>query len=170
MVLALAALLAFSACGETDDSTDGDADGDDESAADGDEAPDGDDTPDGDETSDGDAASDGDETTDGDADGCGTAAMLEGTWLGDEITLEIAADLSYHAVGVNDVGYDVTGNAEVEGCVVKLTETAGALACPAEQVGEYEFVVTETTLTFTLVSDACQGRVMGIDGKTFQKQ
>ncbi len=117
-----------------------------------------------------DGSSDGDENTDGDEqEGCGTADMLEGSWTSTAITLDIDSDLNYHAVGVNDTGYDVNGSIFVDGCSVELTETEGTLACPEEQVGRYSFVVTDSTLVFTLEADDCQGRAMGIDGKTFTR-
>jgi|GEM_PF-5317512 len=153
VLISIFSVLMLAACGGEDDSTDGDEDGDSEEAVDGDES------------------ADGDEIADGDKqNGCGTADMLEGSWASTEITLDIESDLSYHAVGINDTAYDVNGNMTIDGCAASLVETDGMLACPEEQIGQYEFVVTDTTLIFTLVSDACAGRAMGVNGKTFTRQ
>jgi drug/metabolite transporter superfamily protein YnfA len=84
--------------------------------------------------------------------------------------MEIADDLTYHTIGAAQTNYDVTGAIEVDGCTAMFTDLAGQGACPAAQVGEYAFVVTETTLTATLIDDPCAGRVFGLDGTVFERQ
>jgi hypothetical protein len=118
----------------------------------------------------GDDADDADDAADDDTAGCGSVDLLPGTWIAGPITMEIAADLTYHTVGSAQMNYDVTGTIEVDGCTARFTDTSGQGACPLAQIGEYGFVVTETTLTTTLMSDPCAGRVVGLDGTEFQRQ
>jgi hypothetical protein len=113
---------------------------------------------------------DGDDAADDDTAGCGSVDLLPGTWTAGQITMEISDDLSYHTVGASQATYDVYGMIEVDGCTARFTETSGQGACPSAQVGEYGFVVTETALTTTLVSDACAGRVVGLDGTVFERK
>jgi len=142
-------LAAFTACdcgGDDDDDSGGDDDsGDDDAGAD-------------------------DDAGDDDASGCGSADLLPGTWTAGEITMVIADDLTYHTTGSAQMNYDVNGVIVVDGCTASFTDTGGEGACPVAQVGVYDFVVTATTLTTTLVSDACAGRALGLNGTEFQRQ
>jgi hypothetical protein len=107
-----------------------------------------------------------DTDTDSDSDGDCSAALLPGDWLSDDYSVRFASDLSYEAAGAPNLEeIDVTGQAAVDGCEISLTDlTGGVYACPEAQVGVYTFTVSETTLTFALVSDACDGRRIPLDG------
>jgi hypothetical protein len=111
-----------------------------------------------------------DNTTDDDAADCGSAELLPGVWIAGSITMEIFDDLTYHTVGASQSSYDVYGSIATDVCAVLFTDTSGQGACPATQVGEYTYAVTETTLTTNLVDDPCAGRVFGLDGTEFQRQ
>jgi len=87
------------------------------------------------------------------------SAKLVGKWAGSNYSMEILSDWTYQASGTpNMASIDVTGTVQVDNCDIKLTDISGQFACLPEQVGEYGFTVSDTTLTFTLVSDACDGR------------
>ncbi len=160
MLLVTLAILAAGlpigcSCGDDDDDDSGGETADDDAGND-----DADDDTDDDTGADDDAADDD----------CGSADLLPGTWTAEMITLEIAEDLTYHAEGATDTGYDVTGTISVNGCEMSFTDLAGENPCPAEQVGTYAFVVTDESLATTLVSDACAGRAVGLDGTTFTRE
>jgi hypothetical protein len=97
------------------------------------------------------------------------AAGLVGKWVGTMVTFTLNGDGTFHAVGANQAMYDVTGTYTVADCQLSLTDLTGTNACPASQVGVYAFAVSGAQMTLTLVSDACQGRVMGAGGKTYTK-
>ncbi|NLH47081.1 MAG: hypothetical protein GX444_00610 [Myxococcales bacterium] len=109
-----------------------------------------------------------DDTGDDDTD-CGSADLIPGSWTGPLITLEIADDLSFHAVGVSQTAYDVTGQIELDGCTALVIDLTGDLACDSNQVGRYSYVVTATTLTTTLIEDNCAGRSLGLNGTVFTR-
>ena len=109
------------------------------------------------------------EPGDGDAQGC-EAAGLTGTWATSGVTLTINEDLSFHCIGVNETTYNVTGQLSLNGCEVSITDLNGVNPCPPTDVGVYTFALSGNTLSMTLKSDACPGRVMGIGGKTLTKQ
>lgn len=160
MILAILAVLMAGfpigcSCGDDDDDDSDSEAGDDDV---------------GDDDDDDDADDDGGEDDDAGDDDCGSADLLPGTWTAEMISLEIADDLTYHAEGATDTGYDVTGTIVVNGCEMSFTDLAGENPCPAEQVGTYAFIVTDAALTTTLVSDACAGRAVGLDGTTFTRE
>jgi hypothetical protein len=87
------------------------------------------------------------------------ARKIVGTWRGARYSMTVRADGTYEASGTpNMASIDVTGTLRTEGCKATLVDTSGRYACPPGQVGRYTFAVTDTTLQFTLVSDACDGR------------
>jgi len=155
--LVLVLLAVGCDCGGDDDDDNDDAAGDDDA---------GDDDAGDDDAGDDDAGDD--DAGDDDAD-CGSGDMLPGEWVSNVVNWTINADLSYHAVGVLDTSYDVTGEMTVAGCTLTMVDLAGTGACPANQLGVYDFVVTDTTLTTTVVDDPCIGRVLGINNKTFTR-
>ena len=106
----------------------------------------------------------GDDTGD-----CGTPDLLTGVWTTASLTLSLFGDNTFHAVGANQAGYDVQGVWSVDGCVIRFTDAQGTGACPSSQVGQYDYVVTQTTFTTTLKSDDCAGRSTGLDGTVFHR-
>jgi hypothetical protein len=148
LFLSLSPLVAVSACDPDDDSgSDSGADADADADADSD--------------------TDTDTDTDGDTDTSSSCegALLAGTWLSANYSVRFAGDLSYEAAGAPNLEeIDVTGQAAVDGCQISLTDLVGTYACPEDQVGVYAFAVTDTTLTFALVSDDCLGRSTPLDG------
>lgn len=73
--------------------------------------------------------------------------------------MEIMQDSTYHASGTpNMSSIDVIGTLQVDACNVTITDTSGKYACPAEQVGQYTFTVSDTNLAFSVISDPCDGR------------
>jgi hypothetical protein len=86
-------------------------------------------------------------------------AKLAGLWGGARYSMEILGDFKYRASGTpNMASIDVNGSVAVDKCSVKIVDVSGVYACPTVDVGRYTFTVTDTTLTFTLVSDPCDGR------------
>jgi hypothetical protein len=123
----------------------------------------------GDDDASGDTDSDSDSDTDTDVE-C-DEALLPGVWLSTDYSVEFAEDLSYEAAGAPNLEViDVYGQAAVDGCEVSFTDESGDFACPAEQVGVYNFTVNATTLAFTLVSDACDGRSIPLDGAVLTRE
>jgi hypothetical protein len=159
LFLALFPLTAAVGCGGDDASGDSDSDSDSDTDADGDT----------DTDTDTDTDSDTDADTDSDTE-C-DEALLPGVWLSADYSVEFAEDLSYEAAGAPNLEViDVTGQAAVDGCEISFTDESGDFACPAEQVGVYTFAATETTLTFALVSDACDGRSIPLDGAVLTRE
>jgi hypothetical protein len=161
LILVLAPFVTAGSCGgdDGDDTGGNDTDTGTETGSDGDA--------DGD--SDGDSDGDADGDSDGDSD-CG-ASLLPGVWLSNKYSVEFFEDLSYEAAGAPNLQQiDVTGQAAVEGCQISFTDATGTHACPAAQVGVYTFEVNDTTLAFTLVSDACAGRAIPLDGAVLARQ
>ena len=100
------------------------------------------------------------------------AAMLVGTWSGGpNFHMKILSDLTYQASGTPNFGQiEVNGTLQVSGCTVKITDVSGKGACQLTQVGDYTFTVSAKTVTFTAVSDACDGRRIPLSGKPLTKQ
>lgn len=87
------------------------------------------------------------------------ASKLVGVWSGTSYSMEILSDMTYRASGTpNMASIDVNGTLQVSGCDVTIVDTSGQYACPSTDIGAYTFTATETTLSFTLVSDPCDGR------------
>lgn len=87
------------------------------------------------------------------------AKKLVGVWNGQRYSMEILADSTYRASGApNMAAIDVIGTLRTNQCQASIVDTSGRFACPSSNVGKYTFTVTATRLTFTLVSDACEGR------------
>jgi len=157
LFLVLGPFCVASACGGDDDSSGGDSDADSDSDSDSDT----------DADSDTDSDSDSDSDTDGDCD----AELLPGVWLSTDYSVEFADDLSYEAAGApNLMEIDVIGQAAVDGCEISFTDTGGDYACPEEQVGVYTFSVSETTLSFAVIDDACDGRRIPLDGAVLTRE
>jgi hypothetical protein len=92
-------------------------------------------------------------------------ARLPGLWTSSSYSIRMGADGRYEAAGApNMMSIDVVGTWAVDGCTVRFTDTGGDYACPASQVGTFTFTVSATTLRFTVVSDACDGRRLAVDG------
>lgn len=87
------------------------------------------------------------------------ARKVVGTWSGARYSMTVRSDGTYEASGTpNMASIDVTGTLRTNGCRATFVDTSGRYACPREQEGRYTFAVTDTTLRFTLLSDACDGR------------
>jgi len=85
--------------------------------------------------------------------------------------MEILADMTYHASGTpNMATIDVIGTIEVVDCDATLVDTSGQYACPPADIGQYTLTVTDTTLTFTAVSDPCDGRRIPITSGPLTRQ
>ncbi|MBI5486813.1 MAG: hypothetical protein HY905_05745 [Deltaproteobacteria bacterium] len=109
-------------------------------------------------------------TAEADAAEC-DAGLLTGVWLSANYSVRFAADLSYEAAGApNLTRIDVTGQAAVDGCQITFGHEGGTYACPDEQPGTYTFTVDATQLSFTLVSDACDGRRIPISGAVLTRE
>ena len=117
------------------------------------------------------AAPDADVEPDVDSTGGCDAGLLTGTWLSTDYSVRFAADLTYEAAGApNLLTIDVTGQAVVDGCRISFTNEAGSHPCPTDQIGVYDFTVDATTLTFTMVTDLCDGRRIPIDGAVLARE
>lgn len=80
------------------------------------------------------------------------AAFLEGHW-----TMEIQADADIFVTHESSGG--VIGEASVDGDEITLRDRGGELACTSpQQSGTYRWSETDATVTFSLVSDGCDGR------------
>ncbi len=87
------------------------------------------------------------------------AGKLVGLWAGARYSMKILGDMTYHASGTpNMANIDVIGTIQVDKCNAKIVDTSGKLACPTTDIGRYTFTVTDTKLTFAVVSDPCDGR------------
>lgn len=79
------------------------------------------------------------------------AAFLEGHW-----TMEVQTDgdqFVTHASG------NVVGEVSVDGDEITFRDLGGSLACTAPQEsGTYRWTETDATVTFSVVSDGCDGR------------
>ena len=64
----------------------------------------------------------------------------------------------------------VTGTFAIKGDVIELRDLSGPLACNAEQIGRYQWKLEDTTLTFSLVSDDCQGRTQSVAGQPWTRK
>ena len=120
----------------------------------------------GDDATDDDAGDDAGDDTGG---GCGSADLLTGVWVSDQLTLDLLTNGVFYAIGVNQAQYNVSGSWSVSGCTISFVDLAGTGACPQTQTGAYGFVVTDTSLTTTLESDPCAGRATGMDGAVFTR-
>ena len=86
-------------------------------------------------------------------------ATIVGTWtrlVEGAIVTFIFTATTYEVDYTEDGERDVWGNFTLSGNQLTMNDTGGAMA-PGP--GVYTFVVTSTTLTFTLVSDSTSGRV-----------
>jgi hypothetical protein len=96
------------------------------------------------------------------------AAWLTGAWYGDGCIIAFATDLSYEVADSPSFdSIDAYGQAAVDGCAISFADEGGPLACPADQVGVYEFSVDATTLELTAVMDPCDGWRAPLDGAVF---
>lgn len=86
------------------------------------------------------------------------AQDLIGTWTSAEgVTWEIGED-----------SIQVTGGAVDEALITVTSDTIEwtDVVCGLDQVGTYEWSIVDDVLTFTLVSEDCEGRGLGLDGRT----
>jgi hypothetical protein len=163
LFLALCPLTGAAGCGDDDASGDTDSDTDTDT--------DGDTDTDADTDTDSDTDSDTDTDTGTDTGSVCDADLLPGVWLSTDYSVQFLEDLSYEAAGAPNLEViDVYGQAAVDGCEISFTDATGDYACPAEQVGVYSFTVDATTLSFVLVSDACAGRSIPLDGAVLARQ
>lgn len=82
-----------------------------------------------------------------------------GVWAGAHYSMEILGNMTYRASGSpNMASIDVNGTLQIDKCHAKIVDTSGRYACPSTDIGQYTFTVTDTTLTFTVVKDPCDGR------------
>jgi hypothetical protein len=166
LFLLLSPFAAATACGD-DDASGGDSDSDTDTDTDGDTDADADTDTDADTDSD----TDTDTDTGTDTGSACDADLLPGVWLSTDYSVQFLEDLSYEAAGAPNLEViDVYGQAAVDGCEISFTDATGDYACPAEQVGVYSFTVDATTLSFVLVSDACAGRSIPLDGAVLARQ
>lgn len=92
--------------------------------------------------------------------------QLTGIWTktinGRTMTFTISADFTYEVEFAGDDGTDVWGSYEVSGTHISFSDEGGDYSAP--EVGEYEFTVSGTSLTFTKVNDPLNGRSMLVEG------
>lgn len=80
------------------------------------------------------------------------AAFLEGRW-----TMEIQADADIFVT--HESGGNVRGVASVDGDEITIRDIGGPLACTSpQQSGTYRWTETDAAVTFSVVSDGCDGR------------
>jgi len=122
-----------------------------------------------------------DETSSGDALGSGRSGAasqaacdphkLVGVWTGARYSMQILGDMTYRASGSpNMASIDVNGHLRIDKCSVTIVDTSGRYACPPAAIGKYEFAVTDTALTFSTVSDPCDGRRIPLTAGPLRKK
>lgn len=87
---------------------------------------------------------------------------LVGTWAHPDNGREntFAADGTYQVSQDGEILAE--GSWTATATTVEIIPAAGAIAC--DQIGTYEWVVEDGTLTLTVVDDECPGRRSGLDG------
>jgi hypothetical protein len=106
----------------------------------------------------------------------GSSSSLTGTWtttglggIPGTVTMTFDADSGYTVDAQATAGVDVTGTYSLTGSRIVYTDSSGPQACNAATTGTYDYVISGTTLTFTLVSDPCNGRILAMS-KTWTRQ
>src|SRR5262245_17777460 len=95
------------------------------------------------------------------------AGALEGVYeIADVISMDFRSDGTVASVVAALGGTATVSSYTVEGETLTLTSPADHPVCP-NAVGVYTFVETETGMTLTLVSDACQTRADTFNGAAF---
>jgi hypothetical protein len=96
------------------------------------------------------------------------AAALEGkfTTAGGAEVFTFAADGTL--TGTTADGLEIKDSFVVEGNTITFTAPPEHPVCP-NAVGVYTFEETETQVTFTLVSDACEARAAGVPAEPWIK-
>jgi hypothetical protein len=91
---------------------------------------------------------------------------LAGTWTKEfnerKVTFTIAADHTYQTEFAGDEKIDVWGSYVISGTLVTFTDEGGIYR--ADLPGAYEFQVSETSVTFTAVTDSVVGRRLVMEG------
>jgi hypothetical protein len=99
------------------------------------------------------------------------ARKLVGVWTGARYSMQILGDMTYRASGSpNMATIDVNGTLQISACSVQIVDVSGKFACPSAAIGQYTFTVTDTTLTFSVVSDPCDGRRMPLTAGPLKKR
>ncbi len=81
-----------------------------------------------------------------------------------EVVLNISDGGDYNIDFGMDGNNDIVGKYELKDDQITVWDVSGAMACPADQKGVYNFVVTDEKLTLMRISDDCTGRG-GPEGK-----
>ncbi len=97
------------------------------------------------------------------------AADLVGIWRSDtpglNYTWRVTEDTITASIGVGTVGSTYTATKTN----LELVDESGQMACPSDQIGTYEWDVTDDVLSLTAVSDECDGRRGTLDGSTWER-
>ncbi len=92
--------------------------------------------------------------------------QVVGTWTKSfnerSVTFTISSDLKYQVEFAGDAETDVWGSCVIDGMKITFNDEGGEYG--SDVAGVYEFKVTETSLTFSLVDDPVYGRSILMDG------
>ena len=107
----------------------------------------------------------------------GAAPSLVGSWttsglgvIPGTVVLTFTSSGGYTVDALSTAGVDVTGTYVLgDPDAITYTDTSGAQACDSGLEGTYTYAISGSTLTFTLVSDTCAGRMAAM-AKTWTLQ
>jgi hypothetical protein len=95
-----------------------------------------------------------------------SSVQVEGTWTKSmnerPITFTLTSDLTYQVEFAGDEETDVWGSYTISGTNITFTDEGGEYSSGVS--GEYEFEVSDTTISFTEVDDPVNGRRMLVEG------
>jgi hypothetical protein len=96
----------------------------------------------------------------------GPSDQVVGTWTKTfnerSVSFTISADLKYQVEFAGDSEIDVWGSYAIDGMQITFNDEGGEYG--SDVPGVYEFKVSETSLTFSVVDDPVYGRSILMDG------
>ncbi len=105
------------------------------------------------------------------AGGVGAAARTGdfpfGTYESDPYTITIEEGGAYRVTHSSGVG--VTGTYKISGDQIELTDQSGDIVCPGA-AGKYKWKQDGESLIFSVVDDACDGRVEALTSKPLTRK
>lgn len=99
----------------------------------------------------------------------GDPVELVGTWATEAGTTWEVTDETITASG-GAVNGTVESTYEADGTTLRMNDIAGDDICDNALTGTYDWVVADDQLALRVVSDACGGRGIALNGLTFNRQ